>query len=66
MVLPVGRSQCPKLEDLAATFYKQYQYNAELAPTRTRLQGMSMGVGEGFKDYAKKWRDLAGRVKLFV
>ena len=25
-------------------------------------QGMSMGAGEGFKVYAKKWRDLAGRV----
>ena len=43
-------------EDLAAAFYKQYQYNADLAPTRTQLQGMSMGAGEGFKDYAQKWR----------
>ena len=24
-------------EDLAATFYKQYEFNAELAPTRTQL-----------------------------
>ena len=24
-------------EDLAAAFYKQYQYNADLAPTRTQL-----------------------------
>ena len=22
-----------------------------------------MGAGEGFKDYAQKWRDLAGRVQ---
>ena len=50
-------------EELAATFYRQYQYNAELAPTRTQLQGMSMGTGEGFKYYAQKWRDLAGRVQ---
>ena len=50
-------------EDLAADFYKQYQYNADLAPMRTQLQGMSMGTGEGFKDYAQKWRDLAGRVQ---
>ena len=41
-------------EDLAATFYKQYQYNADLAPTRTQLQSMSMGSSEGFKDYAQK------------
>ena len=50
-------------EDLATAFYKQYQYNADLAPTRTQLQGMSLGSGEGFKEYAQKWRDLAGRVK---
>ena len=30
-------------EDLAAAFYKQYQYNADLASTRTQLQSMSMG-----------------------
>ena len=22
-----------------------------------------MGAGEGFKDYAQKWRDLAGKVQ---
>src|SRR3954462_15406141 len=50
-------------EDLAAAFYKQYQYNADLAPTRTQLRGMSMAPKESFKGYAQKWRDLAGRVK---
>ena len=50
-------------EDLAAAFYRQYQYNSDLAPTRTQLQDMSMGASEGFKDYAQKWRDLAGRVQ---
>ena len=50
-------------EDLVAAFYKQYQYNAYLAPTRTQLQSMTMGLREGFKDYAQKWRDLAGRVQ---
>ena len=53
MVLSVGRSQCPKMGNLAAAFYRQYQYNADLAPTRTQLQGMSMGASEGFKDYAQ-------------
>ena len=38
-------------EDLAAAFYKKYQYNTDLAPTRTQLQSMSMGASEGFKDY---------------
>ena len=50
-------------EDLATAFYRQYQYNSDLSPTRTQLQGMSMGTGEGFKDYAQKWRDLAGNVQ---
>ena len=50
-------------EDLVSAFYKQYQYNADLAPTRTQLQSMAMATNEGFKDYAQKWRDLAGRVQ---
>src|SRR3954468_8872958 len=50
-------------EDLAAAFYKQYQYNADLTPTRTQLRGMSMGPKESFKEYAQKWRDMAGRVQ---
>src|SRR3954464_12998735 len=50
-------------EELAAAFYKQYQYNADLAPTRTQLRGMSMGPKESFKGYAQKWRDMAGRVQ---
>ena len=57
------RTNIRNWEDLAAAFYKQYQYKADLAPTRTQLQNMSMGFGEGFKDYAQKWRDLAGRVQ---
>ena len=50
-------------EDLAAAFYKQYQYNADLAPTRVQLQNMTMGSNESFKGYAQKWRDLASRVQ---
>lgn len=49
--------------DLAEAFYRQYQYNADLAPTRMQLQSMSMGAKENFKEYAQKWRDLAGRVQ---
>ena len=50
-------------EDLATIFYCQYQYNADLALTRVQLQGMTMGSKEGFKEYAQKWRDIAGRVQ---
>src|ERR1051325_8887154 len=49
--------------DLADAFYRQYEYNAELTPTRMQLQSMSMGRDEKFKEYAQKWRDLAGRVQ---
>ena len=41
-------------EDLAAAFYRQYQYNSDLTPTRVQLQNMSMGSKEGFKEYAQK------------
>src|ERR1044072_4332247 len=41
--------------DLADAFYRQYEYNAELTPTRMQLQSMSMGRDEKFKEYAQKW-----------
>ena len=47
-------------EDLDAAFYKQHQYNADIAPTRVQLQNMTIGSNEEFKEYAQKWRDLAG------
>ena len=50
-------------EDLATAFYHQYQYNADLAPTRVQLQDITIGKNEGFKEYAQKLRDLAGRVQ---
>ena len=50
-------------EDLAAAFYKKYQYNVDLAPTHVQLQNMSMGLNEGFKEYEQKLSDLARRVK---
>ena len=39
-------------EDLAVAFYRQYKYNADLAPTRVKLQIMTMGSNEGSKEYA--------------
>ena len=57
------RTNIRNWDDRAAAFYKQYQYNADLAPTRTQLQSMCMGSSEGFKYYSQKWRDLAGRVQ---
>ena len=48
------RANVHNLEDLAAAFYKQYQYNTDLTPTCTQLQSMAMVSNEGFKDYEKK------------
>ena len=45
------RADIHNLEELAAAFYKQYQYNAYLAPTRTQLQSMAMASNEGFNNY---------------
>ena len=64
MVLLDGRNQHSNMGRLGFCFYKQYQYNANLASTRVELQNMSICSNEGFKEYAQKWRDLAERVKL--
>ena len=61
VVLPIGRNKHPYLGGFGR--YRQYQYNTDLAPTQVQLQGMTMGSNEGFKEYAQKWRDLAGRVQ---
>ena len=52
------RANVHNWEDLAAAFYKQYQYNVDLAPTRTQLQSMAMVSNEGFKDYVQKMERL--------
>jgi hypothetical protein len=38
--------------DLANAFIKQYQYNLDMAPSRTQLQSMVKKEGESFKVYA--------------
>ena len=63
VVLPIGRDKHPYLGGFASTFYRQYQYNPDLAPSRVKLQGMTMGSNDGFKEYTQKWRDLAGRMQ---
>ncbi|MCI05502.1 gag-protease polyprotein, partial [Trifolium medium] len=49
--------------DLANAFLKQYQYNIDMAPSRTQLQNMSQKEGELFKVYAQRWRELAAQVR---
>ncbi|XP_027158321.1 uncharacterized protein LOC113759941 [Coffea eugenioides] len=49
--------------DLSTTFVRQYEYNCELAPTRTTLEGTKRKPSEDHKIYAKRWRKLAAKVE---
>jgi len=55
-------SRIPSWKDLITTFIRQYQYNTDMTPDRTRLQNMSKREHESFKEYAQRWRDLAAQV----
>ena len=63
MVLSVGRSQYPQLGGFGYCFLQAVPIQFRPFSHAYPIQGMSMGTGEGFKDYAQKWRDLAGRVQ---
>nr|XP_027093704.1 uncharacterized protein LOC113714104 [Coffea arabica] len=49
--------------DLSTAFVRQYEYNCELAPTRTTLKGTKRKPSENHKTYAKRWRKLAAKVE---
>ncbi|RDX60624.1 hypothetical protein CR513_61217, partial [Mucuna pruriens] len=49
--------------DLADAFVRQYKYNEDMAPDRSRLQNLSKKDSEDFKEYAQRWRELAAQVQ---
>ncbi|XP_071928029.1 uncharacterized protein [Coffea arabica] len=49
--------------DLSNAFIRQYEYNCELAPTRTTLEGTKRKPSEDHKTYAKRWRKVAAKLK---
>nr|XP_027122281.1 uncharacterized protein LOC113739250 [Coffea arabica] len=49
--------------DLLTVFVKQYEFNCELAPTRTTLEGTKRKPSEDHKTYGKRWRKLAAKVQ---
>nr|XP_027122176.1 uncharacterized protein LOC113739131 [Coffea arabica] len=49
--------------DLSTAFVRQYEYNCELAPTRTTLEETKRKPSEDHKTYAKRWRKLAAKVE---
>ncbi|RDY14360.1 hypothetical protein CR513_00583, partial [Mucuna pruriens] len=57
------RGRIKTWKDLAEAFLKQYRYNEDMAPDRSRLQNMAKKEHEGFKEYAQKWREIAAQVQ---
>nr|XP_027109129.1 uncharacterized protein LOC113728996 [Coffea arabica] len=49
--------------DLSTVFIRQYEYNCDLAPTRTTLERTKRKPSEDHKTYAKRWRKLAAKVE---
>nr|XP_027067890.1 uncharacterized protein LOC113693552 [Coffea arabica] len=49
--------------DLSNAFIRQYEYNCELAPTRTTLEGTKRRPSEDHKTYAKRWRKIVAKVE---
>ncbi|XP_071900964.1 uncharacterized protein [Coffea arabica] len=49
--------------DLSNAFIRQYEYNCELAPTRTTLEGTKRRLSEDHKTYAKRWRKIAAKAE---
>ncbi|GAU38495.1 hypothetical protein TSUD_64750 [Trifolium subterraneum] len=48
--------------DLGEAFVRQYKYNLDMAPDRDQLRGMSQKDKESFKEYAKRWREIAAQI----
>jgi hypothetical protein len=48
LVYAVGRVSHPVLERFGHAFNKQYQYNLDMAPSRTQHQKMTQKEGESF------------------
>jgi hypothetical protein len=59
----LSRTTIKSWKDLAEAFIKQYQYNLDLAPNRTLLQGMSQTAKETFREYAQRWRQIVASVQ---
>jgi hypothetical protein len=59
----LSRTTIKSWKDLAEAFVKQYQYNLDMAPNRTLLQGMSQTAKETFREYAQRWRQIAASVQ---
>src|SRR4051812_20926732 len=50
-------------KELAEAFVKRYKHNSNMAPTRMQLQALTQKTDESFREYARRWRELAARVR---
>ena len=48
------RNHVPTWNDLAVEFQRHYQYNTDMAPSRTQLQDLSQRSNQSFKEYAQR------------
>ena len=49
-------------KDLADAFLRQHGYNSDTTPNRLNLQNMAKKEFEAFKEYARRWREIAAQV----
>nr|XP_033511775.1 uncharacterized protein LOC117276563 isoform X2 [Nicotiana tomentosiformis] len=50
-------------DDMAQAFFKQFQYNIDIAPDHNSLSNLKKKPTESFREYSIKWREQAARVK---
>lgn len=62
--MQLERAHIKTWEDLANAFLRKYTYKLDMAPNCMQLQNVSPKGNESFKEYAKRWRELASRVQL--
>lgn len=56
------QSRIQSWKDLADAFLCQYKYNLDMTHDRMQLQSLAMKEKESFKEYAKRWRELAAQM----
>ncbi|RDX96395.1 hypothetical protein CR513_20936, partial [Mucuna pruriens] len=61
--LGLRREHIPTWRSLTKGFLNQYEYNMDMTPDRSQLQNMAKGEKETFKEYARRWRELAAHIQ---
>ncbi|XP_052489897.1 uncharacterized protein LOC105767205 [Gossypium raimondii] len=59
----LSRTEIHSWKDLAQAFIKQYRHVMDIAPDRIVLQNMEKKTNESFRQYARRWREVAAQVQ---